>query len=179
MIDQYEDQLFWVVVGLSWFFFQFHAQHNRKIGAKRIWLPECFIFLLAFTVHSVLMRNLMKVWKTWTGLSQEGRAWSRDPKSAFSEILQNKEHYPKFSKTEFQKWGFKTTLLFAFYRAYKTSESRKTKLSQDNMFRISKSYADLESLDHALSPYKGPVSVFHTFTWFLISPLWYELCGVG
>ena len=49
------------------------------------------------------MRNLMKVLKTWTGPSRKGRAWSRGPKSALSKILQNKEHYQKFSKTEFQK----------------------------------------------------------------------------
>ena len=47
----------------------------------------------ALVIHSALMRNLMKVWKTWTGPSQGGRAWSRGPKSALSEILQNKEHY--------------------------------------------------------------------------------------
>ena len=44
-------------------------------------------------LHSALMRNLIKVWKTWTGLLWGGRAWSRGPKSALSEILQNKEHY--------------------------------------------------------------------------------------
>ena len=54
--------------------------------------------------HSALMRNLIKVWKTWLGLLQGGRAWSRGPKSALSEILQNKEYYHKFSKTEFQKF---------------------------------------------------------------------------
>ena len=46
-----------------------------------------------FHYHSALMRNLMKVWKTWTGPLWEGRAWSRSPKSALSDILQNKEHY--------------------------------------------------------------------------------------
>ena len=54
-------------------------------------------------MHSVLMRNLIKVWKTWTRPLWFGRAWSRDPKSALSKILQNKEHYHLFSKTEFQK----------------------------------------------------------------------------
>ena len=29
----------------------------------------------------MLMRNLMKVWMTWTGPSRVGRAWSRGPKS--------------------------------------------------------------------------------------------------
>ena len=43
--------------------------------------------------HSALRRNLMKVWKTWTGPLLGGRAWSRGPKSALSKILQNKEHY--------------------------------------------------------------------------------------
>ena len=43
--------------------------------------------------HSALRRNLMKVWKTWTGPSQGGRAWSRGPKSALSEILHNKEYF--------------------------------------------------------------------------------------
>ena len=38
----------------------------------------------------------MKVWKTWTGTLQGGRAWSRGSKSALSEILQNKEHFYKF-----------------------------------------------------------------------------------
>ena len=47
----------------------------------------------AIAKHSALRRYLMKVWKTWTGHSREGRAWSRGPKSALSEILQNKEHY--------------------------------------------------------------------------------------
>ena len=44
-------------------------------------------------VHSALMRNPTKVWKTWTGPSRGARAWSRSPKSALSKILQNKEHY--------------------------------------------------------------------------------------
>ena len=35
--------------------------------------------------HNALMRNLMKVWKTWTGPLQGGRAWSRGPKSALSQ----------------------------------------------------------------------------------------------
>ena len=48
------------------------------------------------------MRNLTKVWKTWTGPLRGGRAWSRGPKSALSKILQKKEHYHYFSKTEFQ-----------------------------------------------------------------------------
>ena len=42
--------------------------------------------------HSALMKNLMKVWKTWTGPLRDGRAWSRGPKSALSEILHNKEY---------------------------------------------------------------------------------------
>ena len=37
--------------------------------------------------HSALRRNLMKVWKTWTGLSLGSRAWSRGPKSALSKFL--------------------------------------------------------------------------------------------
>ena len=45
------------------------------------------------TLHSALMRNLMKVWKTWTGPLWGSRACSRGPKSALSEILQNKEHF--------------------------------------------------------------------------------------
>ena len=49
--------------------------------------------LINLSFHSALMRNLMKVWKTWTGPSRGGRAWSRGPKSALSKILQNKEHY--------------------------------------------------------------------------------------
>ena len=44
-------------------------------------------------MHSAMMRNLMKVWKTWTGPLRGGRAWSKGPKSALSEILQNKEHF--------------------------------------------------------------------------------------
>ena len=48
------------------------------------------IFVLC---HSALMRNLTQVWNTRTGPSQGGRAWSRDPKSALFEILQNKEHF--------------------------------------------------------------------------------------
>ena len=45
------------------------------------------------SMHSALKRNLMKVWKTWTGPSLGDRAWSRGPKSALSKILQNKEHF--------------------------------------------------------------------------------------
>ena len=47
----------------------------------------------SYPLHSALRRNLLKVWKTWTGPSRGARAWSRGPKSALSEILQNKEHY--------------------------------------------------------------------------------------
>ena len=36
------------------------------------------------------MRNQTKVWKTKTGPLQGDKAWSRDPKSALIEILQNK-----------------------------------------------------------------------------------------
>ena len=36
-----------------------------------------------------------------TGLSQGEKAWSRDPKFAYFEILQNRDHYQQFSKTEF------------------------------------------------------------------------------
>ena len=43
--------------------------------------------------HSVLTRNLTKVWKTRTRPLQGGRAWSRGPKSALSEILHNKEYF--------------------------------------------------------------------------------------
>ena len=39
------------------------------------------------------MSNQTKVWKTKTGPLQGDKAWSRDPKSALFEILQNKEHY--------------------------------------------------------------------------------------
>ena len=39
------------------------------------------------------MRNLTKVWKTRPGPLQSGKAWSRDPKYAFFEILQNEEHF--------------------------------------------------------------------------------------
>ena len=49
--------------------------------------------ILTLTLHSALRRNLMKVWKTWTGPLLGGRAWSRGPKSALSKILQNKEHF--------------------------------------------------------------------------------------
>ena len=49
-------------------------------------------------VHSALMRNLTKVWKTFTLPLQRIRVWSRVPKSALSEILQNKEYntFPYF-----------------------------------------------------------------------------------
>ena len=44
-------------------------------------------------LHSALIRNQTKVWKTKRGLLQGDKAWSRDPKSALFEILQNKEHF--------------------------------------------------------------------------------------
>ena len=47
----------------------------------------------SFPAHNALKRNLMKVWKTWTGPLLGGRAWSRGLKSALSKILQNKEHF--------------------------------------------------------------------------------------
>ena len=57
------------------------------------------------------MRNLTNVWKTWTESLQGGRAWSKGPKSALLEILQNKEHYHHFLTTEFQKCDFNITKL--------------------------------------------------------------------
>ena len=39
------------------------------------------------------MRNQTKLWKTKTGPFQGNKGWSRDPKSASFEILQNKEHF--------------------------------------------------------------------------------------
>ena len=40
-------------------------------------------------IHSALMRNLKKVWKTWTGPLWSARAWSRGSKSALSKIIKN------------------------------------------------------------------------------------------
>ena len=51
------------------------------------------------------MRNLTKVWKTWTASLWDGRVRFRGPRPALSKILQNKEQYHSFSKTEFQKLG--------------------------------------------------------------------------
>ena len=64
---------------------------KKKTEAKK----KALFFLQTAIIeqHSALRRNLMKVWKTWTGLSLGGRAWSRGPKSALSKILQNKEHF--------------------------------------------------------------------------------------
>ena len=42
------------------------------------------------------MSNQTKVWKTKSGALQGGKAWSRDPKSALFEILQNKEQFYQF-----------------------------------------------------------------------------------
>ena len=39
------------------------------------------------------MRNQTKLWKVKTKPFQGDKAWFRDPKSAFFEILQNKEHF--------------------------------------------------------------------------------------
>ena len=44
-------------------------------------------------MHSALMSNQTKVWTTKTRTLQGDKAWSRDPKSALFEILQNKEHF--------------------------------------------------------------------------------------
>ena len=45
------------------------------------------------SLHSALMSNQIKVWKTKAGTLQGDKAWSRDPKSTLFEILQNKEHF--------------------------------------------------------------------------------------
>ena len=75
------------------------------------WRPEYLFCSFSFSnfhkntsvrEHSALRRDLMKVWKSWTGPLLGGGAWSRGPKSALSKILQNKEHYHWFSKIEFQ-----------------------------------------------------------------------------
>ena len=60
----------------------------NKIGHKttKNLVYYCNLFI---SLHSALMRNLMRVGKTWMGPSREGRG----PKSALSKILQNKEHY--------------------------------------------------------------------------------------
>ena len=50
-------------------------------------------YFLGNLFHSALRRNLMKVWKTWTGPLLGGRTWSRGPKAVLSKILQNKEHF--------------------------------------------------------------------------------------
>ena len=50
-------------------------------------------FLQIIAVHSALIQNLTKVWKTWKGALRGGRAWSRGPKSVLSKILQNKDNY--------------------------------------------------------------------------------------
>ena len=43
-------------------------------------------------VHSTAMRNITKVWKTETGLSQGDIACSRGPESELFEILPYRDH---------------------------------------------------------------------------------------
>ena len=43
--------------------------------------------------HNALMSNQTKVWKIKTGPLKCDKGWSRDPKSALFEILQNKEQF--------------------------------------------------------------------------------------
>ena len=43
--------------------------------------------LPSLVLHSALMSNQTKVWKTKTGPLQGDKAWSRGPKSAMFEIL--------------------------------------------------------------------------------------------
>ena len=80
--------------------FKQHAHDTEHTTADFFPIKKSFfnVEILLYTAlqvsyHSALMRNLMKVWKTWTGPSRGGRAWSRGPKSALSKILQNKEHF--------------------------------------------------------------------------------------
>ena len=46
-----------------------------------------------YYMHSALMSNQTKVWKTKIGPLQGDKAWSIDPKSALFEIQHNKEHF--------------------------------------------------------------------------------------
>ena len=50
------------------------------------WVSRPALNKEALPIHSALMRNLLKVWKTWTGLLWGGIAWSKGPKSALSKI---------------------------------------------------------------------------------------------
>ena len=43
---------------------------------------------MSFLKHSALMRILTKVWKTWTGPSQGGRAWSTGVAKSTGTILE-------------------------------------------------------------------------------------------
>ena len=79
----------------------------------------------------------MKVWKTWTGPSRGGRAWSN--------LHCLKSYKIRNTITNFQKLNFKNEVyltlknesLYSLYfivknigfRAYETSESRRTKVS--------------------------------------------------
>ena len=65
-----------------------HLSHFRRNDATNITIRGCNPAVNQKANHSALMRNQTKVWKTWGG-----RAWSRGPKSALFEILQNKEHF--------------------------------------------------------------------------------------
>ena len=70
-----------------------HLSHFSRNDATNITIRGCTQAVNQKANHSALMRNLTKVWKTWTGPLRGGRAWSRGPKSALSEILQYEEHY--------------------------------------------------------------------------------------
>ena len=52
---------------------------------------EIVIYLRDAT-HSSSVKNLTKVWKTETGPSQAGWAWSRGPESELFEILPYRDH---------------------------------------------------------------------------------------
>ena len=72
-------------------------EEATNVSANKVSTAKLEIFhstgVLLKVNHSALKRNLMKVWKTWTGPLLGGRAWSRGLKSALSKILKNKEHF--------------------------------------------------------------------------------------
>ena len=81
-------------------------QHQMKTVRNSISISEnnVLLHLIEFShwsiislwyewIHSALMSNQTKVWKTKIGPLQGDKAWSRDPKSALFEILQNMEDF--------------------------------------------------------------------------------------
>ena len=114
------------------------------------------------------------------GPLQGDKAWSSGPNMRCLKSYKIGVTITNFQKNEFQIQSLWSIVKFWSFKAYETSESRRTKVShldinsKRSLFCRISNNADLGPLFNALSPCKGPISVLQTFVRFLAPVLYFD-----